>query len=152
MTVPVYSPKIMNQLTFTPLPSYGFAFCQIGCYLPLKLQVLPDRPQLQTEARDIKISPTWSHNLSINTICIQEVKQQIVIQSYLSIKNWLFLKIFISKTSQVSCLIHTFLLYQGELVNVSLPPLIQIIYGPAQDLQKGKYETITPTIHFSHLY
>lgn len=31
------------------------------------------------------------------------------------------------------------MLLQGEFVNMSLPPLIQLIYGPARDLQIGKH-------------
>lgn len=58
--IPLYNTKILNQLTFTPLPSYGFAFYQIGCDFPLELQVLPKRPQLQVEVRDIKHSMKYN--------------------------------------------------------------------------------------------
>lgn len=61
------NPEVQIELTFAPLLSHGFAFCQIGCDIPLQLQVLPQRTQLQAEIRGFKRTTTGRPHLGINT-------------------------------------------------------------------------------------
>lgn len=101
--------KVLNCLTFTPLSIYGFACGQIFCNLSLQCQVVPERLQLtQDESRQIR--HIWY---------IQELTSTLV---RLKIREaWTGIKLTYTKPA-----------------NISLPALIQLVCGPARDLQKGK--------------